>query len=194
MNSSITTNSPFGTISASGTYTIKWGSYNDETFPSVTNLRDEVLTAKAMLCHINSENKLEPKPPFTPPRSHTVFRQRTLRGTVGIFNTPYYTVQTMVINPRPHIYKPEDINSPIEIYAPFSFFFEFSGLTSNPDGIYLSPFGVNQYLNPITKEFVMADIITPWGSTQVRTTAGNNITSGSMTITVTAADPEERYA
>jgi hypothetical protein len=196
MTSNITTSTTFGPISASGTSTIKWGSYNDESFPPTTNLRDGVLTAKEMLCHIDSENKLEPKPPFGSPQSHTAFRKTIVAGTVPTTQgpKPYTTTQRMVIGPRPLIYKPENINLPIEIYAPFTFGFEFGGLVSNPDGIFLSSAGPIFQGFFLTKEFVMADIITPWGNTQVRTTAGNLISDGSMTITVTAADPKERYA
>lgn len=181
----ITTENLQTTFSNSVNETVNWGTYR--LFGS--NIRDFVATAKEMLCFINSKNKLMPSPMFP---WHTAFIENKIGGVVPPSDSgrTWSTNYSVIIEPRPY-YNPNTG----ALYAPFSFGLENSGLISGPNG-----FGVGQLAYsqtsapPQEKPFVNASLITPWGNAQIETIATQTVVSGSLTITVTAADPATRYS
>jgi hypothetical protein len=83
-------------------------------------------------------------------------------------------------------------------YAPFQFYIENGGLVGAINGIYLDPFAPRS-TPPFTGgsfsvEGPSASITTPWGTFSAPTRIGQAVTSSSLSITVTAADPSVRYS
>lgn len=196
MNASLTSTEGNFTISSSISAAINWGGFDDQVtaqvgFPYLENLRVGIGTAKEMLCHINSDNQLQPNPMPLYNSSHTVLRrQRQLgvRTRPNLPPEPYGDRWIIAINPRPYIWIPDNVNIPIEIYAPFYFEYQHWGIGPNGIGTTM------QTGSPQFPLYGNAQINTPWGSIQNPMYKGPSSTSGSMTINITGTDPLTRYA
>lgn len=180
ISGSITTENLESSFSNSINETFEWGAYISAS--PINTIRSSVATAKEMLCFINSENQLTPAPAFP---WHTAF-SGSKSGGFTEDGKEWFTTYGVLIYPQP-FYNP--ITK--KLCAPISFAIDNGGLISAENGFGLDRRLANGFT---TKPFVNATIVSPWGTYSFETVASYSVSSGNLTLTVTAADPEVRYA
>jgi len=160
-----------GTTTISQNQTFNWGVIASDP-PTVFDPRSGLITATEALCAIQESPDL-----FPDLRSHTLFIKDQIVNTIQ-------TRLSFEMSTK-ELYLIDGI-----LHAPFSVGFQAGTAIIQTGSNFLTQFPPQLLGNSATWN-------TPWGNTSTPlrgASQGNPIIAGSITITVTAADPEVRYA